>query len=165
MGRSLEIIALCSVIRLLTYSTLPDDAVNWNYTIQSGCILIVCNFCVFVNLAPRLIAIWKGEQNKYTQSIKDEMAGYLLDKMNEFSSIRSGNSIISRPSDAYPGGNTLPTITPAPSNTNHGKTPNNLAVERLPVYPESSVSHPSPDDRSRAITEYYSDVDVGVEKK
>ena len=63
---------------------LPGDEINWKFGLQSVGILVICNVCLSLNLCPRLIAVWKGDQEKYNHSLEEEMQAYIADKMREF---------------------------------------------------------------------------------
>ena len=77
-------IILLTVAVLLSNALIPGEYVNWRYGLQSAGILVICNVCLYVNLCPRLIAIWKGDQDKYRKSLAKEMMVYVEEKMKKF---------------------------------------------------------------------------------
>merc|ERR1712241_291563 len=92
------VIVICFGVGLLVFnSLLSERELNWEYGVQSAGILLICNVSLFTNLCPRLIAIWKGDQEKYDHSLEEEMRTYIADKMKEFKKqrIESGSYSVS----------------------------------------------------------------------
>merc|ERR1719474_1313195 len=79
------VVIICFGVGLLVFQALfPQWQLNWHYGVQSAGILLICNLCLVTNLCPRLIAIRKGDQQKYSHSLEEEMRTYIADKMKEW---------------------------------------------------------------------------------
>ena len=115
---STQLVAVVTIISLsagmvILFLLIPDNehAVNWDYGIQSVGILVICNVCLSMNLCPRLIAIWKGDQDRLNHSLEEEMRSHMIEQMSawrESKSMRpserskSGtNGVVSPGSDSY----------------------------------------------------------------
>ena len=79
-------IVVLVVLLVLSHALISREDVNWEYAVQSAAVLVICNICLFINLCPRLVAIWKGDQLKYIQrgSLEDGIAEYLEATIKEF---------------------------------------------------------------------------------
>ena len=139
------VIVSLTVAVLVANLLLPADEINWKYGIQSVGILFICNFCLSMNLCPRLIAIWKGDQDRYTNTLEEEMRTYMIEKMKEYRTMRmeSGTYTVASNGTSASTTSTSTTSDTTTKPVTEGK-PATLEVET--VYKDDSTSKPKESD-------------------